>query len=192
MNTQAQVQAAKSQQEALVIIARAIDSLTAEVRQLAEAKQATQSDTWSTWIEPLSTTDPEDREANAAAERLAQDDRRAEQEVSKDGVTVTLPTVSEEKQNKRREFAIGIGVAEEFGDRIVESYAVGGPLLLYYNNRPFVMGLPDDARRRMVDDVFEESPSEAAEMGRDILKDMSPGVDQQTKTDQLSTDAENL
>lgn len=91
-------------------------------------------------------------------------------------VVVETPAVSEEKEDAREEFARKVlklveVYGEEQGTEYIKSYRKAGPLLLYYSDRDFVLGLPDEVRAAMVVDVAEQSPKEAHEMGRDILKD---------------------
>jgi hypothetical protein len=106
--------------------------------------------------------------------------KHTEIEVELDGTVVHLPPASEEHQELRRKFATDVlrlteVYGEDDGAKYVESYAKAGPLLLYYSDRDFVMGLPDDYKRAMVRDVSDASPKEAHEMGRDVLKDKEPG-----------------
>lgn len=101
-------------------------------------------------------------------------------EADSDGdATVKLPTVSPEKEALREAFARSVLELEmvypDEGAKYIKSYAKGGPLLMYYSDRDYVMGLADDVKRAMVNDVQEESPKEAHEMARDILKDLDPG-----------------
>lgn len=209
MNIQEQVKQAKSPQEALVILARGLDSLAA----LIEGQpQPPAPDPWGTWDsqpapdtgeleariaelnERAGTEDGEQRQATEAEIRLLRDQlrpvtaaptrddgKRASIEVvGADGTTqVDLPVVSEEKQERRRAFAKDELVLDTHFPNLglVDAYAKGGPLLLYYSDRDFVMGLPAEWKAAMVRDVSEESPREALEMGRDILKDASPGTD---------------
>lgn len=112
--------------------------------------------------------------------------RRAQLTVEEDSTTVDLPAVSPAKFVQRLKFAKDTLRLNEMlpeGEDWESAYAKGGPLWLYYGNRDYVMGLSIDVRREMVRDVLEESPTEAAEMSRDVLKatdggEMSPnGID---------------
>lgn len=90
---------------------------------------------------------------------------------------VDLPPVSPEKEATRRQFAaqqlkLVEYYGEEEGAAYVDSYVKAGPLLLYYSDRDFILSLGDDIKRALVADVEEQSPKEAQEMARDILKDM--------------------
>ncbi len=109
---------------------------------------------------------------------------RAKIELEGETAIVELPKVTPEKEDARRQFANdALGLATEFGDEALEAYAKAGPLWLYYGNRDFVMGLSSDYKQIMVNDVEEQSPTEAQEMGRDILKDMDPGGPDRTVED---------
>lgn len=52
-----------------------------------------------------------------------------------------------------------------------EVYAKGGPMWLYIGNPELVKSLPDSTRRALVADLEEDSPQQAREMARDILKE---------------------
>lgn len=133
-------------------------------------------------------TDPDDQRALAARVELFEDElkggtipppdegQRTEQIVSPEGdVIVEVPKVSVEKEHERMLFAEEqLRLAEAYpdhGDTLVASYAVAGPLLLYYTDRDFVISQPDRIKKLMIEDVMEIAPMEAIEFGRDILKD---------------------
>lgn len=163
MSIQDQVSHTASPQEALLVLARALDAINVKLDNLAE--QATADDKgWGEWTSP--SPSPESAE-------------RAKIEVDADGNTVVdLPKVSADKQARRREFAADVLELDvHFPDLgLVEAYAKGGPLLLYYSQREFVTGLPIEVQYAMVEDVLEESPGEAEEMGRDLFRN-AKGVD---------------
>lgn len=166
MDTVSRVKNAKSPQDALVALAQAVDNVYAAVSRLKE-EQEQPWDNWGTTDWPDGAPIPE-----GEVEPTRVDGERARLETDADGnVVVDLPPVTEEKRQERREFAERIGLEGE----LVEAYAKAGPLWLYYGNRQHVMGLPEEWRREMVVDVMEQSPAEAQEMGRDVLKDASPG-----------------
>lgn len=156
MNVQQQVQEAASPQEALAVIARGLDALFQEIQDIKAQRDAAlvDSSTWGTW----DTGRPEDRV------KVTED---------ADGNTeVELPPVTDEMKDKRRKFARNIGLEDDN----IEYYAKGGPLWLYLGDREFVMGLPVEWRRDMVQDVMETGlTKDAEEMGRDVLKDEGPG-----------------
>lgn len=134
--------------------------------------------------------DPDDRKALEAQWRLQQDNLKAHPDyvppnpkakkvtTDDDGnVLIDLPPVSEEKQVRRAEFAREhLKLQERFKDeKWIDVYAKGGPLWLYHSQRALVMGLPDEWKVAMVQDVAEESSKDARYMRRDILKDPDPG-----------------
>lgn len=55
-------------------------------------------------------------------------------------------------------------------------YAMAGPLHVYLNDRELVMQYPMAIRRLMVQDVELDSPKDAQEMSRDILKSTEAGM----------------
>lgn len=95
--------------------------------------------------------------------------------VGEDSV-IELPAARPARQAARRAFAETCGLynfidkplitAEEF----IENYAVGGPMWMYLSDRSAVMALPREWRARMVEDIEQDSPIEASEVARDILK----------------------
>lgn len=129
--------------------------------------------------------DPEDVQALAAELRLLKDSAAnvvlpqvAEGQrvhIAGDGETgvVDFTAVSAERQDARRQWAarvklhefIPLGAADA-----QDNFAKGGPMWLYLGNRAAVMAMPLDWRRWLVSEVAQDSPAEAAEMGRDILK----------------------
>src|SRR5437763_1578054 len=69
-----------------------------------------------------------------------------------------------------------VGVAlcasgDAYSEIIDRAIAEGGPLWLYLGNRELVMSYPDHTRRMMVQDVELDSPTDAQEMARDVLKE---------------------
>jgi len=95
----------------------------------------------------------------------------------KGNVVNEVPVVTPEKEAQRWEFAEKVLKLEEIygpekGKEYIDSYSKAGPLLLYYTDRDFVLGLSDEVKRAMIADVLEQSPREAHEMSRDILKDL--------------------
>lgn len=93
---------------------------------------------------------------------------------------VHVPVVSAERQATRRAWAIQHELGPQFlGMDLAEAadaFAKGGPVWLYYGNRPALMTMPPDWKRAMVHDLEEDSPIMAQSMGRDILKDLDPGT----------------
>lgn len=199
MSTFEAVQRAHNVQDALLAIARGIDALRVEpavaedpwgIEWDAQPAQDRQRDARELTIAQLKAKledekDPYERQALEAALRLAEDENRAKEDdpiegrserflVDNGNVEVELPVASPEVQERRRELVERISLVDTFGDAIAESYVVGGPLLIYYSNRDYVLGLPVAIRREMINDVAEFNPVEAHEMARDVLKDASP------------------
>lgn len=129
-------------------------------------------------------TDPEDVRALEAKLRLAKDDGKAldlsvsagaRADITSDGTTgeVVVPPVSEERKDARAMWAYGIKLWEYIpmeATAACEAFAKGGPMWLYLANRDAVMQMPYDARQWLVADIELDSPAEAQEVGRDILK----------------------
>lgn len=159
MDTVTRVKNAGSPQDALVALAQAIDNVYTKLDQLTDPDPAP-ADPWGEW----SNDGPDVPEEYTEGETVVtfDDDGNAE---------VELPEVSAEKKKLRQEFAAGIFQSEE----LIDAYVEGGPMWLYIYDRDFVMGLPEESRRIMVADWEAINPKEALQMGRDILKDKSPG-----------------
>lgn len=191
MSIEQAVRQAKSPQEALVVIARALDQL---------AKQLESRPTDDGWggewftdpegkvLDDLDDLDPEDRaKVMEARARLAQDKpgqyaehameagKQVASKVSSDEITVELPPVDEERAEQRRKFATEVAkLSQHYKDldqQAVEAYVKGGPMWLYLTDRDFVMQMPVQWKRFMVQDVNKDSPKDAYDLGRDILKD---------------------
>lgn len=152
-------------------------------KELAEAREALKGN-----------EDPEESKALRATIFLLEDELRPPQEDGVDldqnrttqitdesgAVLIEVPTVDEETEEIREKFARDVlcltdAYGDEPGEAYIRAYRKGGPLVIYYTDRDFVMGLSDDVKQAMVKDVLELSPQEAHEMGRDILKDLDPG-----------------
>lgn len=197
MSTFEAVQRADNIVDALLAIARGIDAIksapaddgrveffsvewpTDESQQKKDAAKAATVEDLESKLE--NTTDPYERSSIEAALRLANDENRAmepentvgrtERVVAPNGdVIVDLPVASDEVRASRLKLAEKIGLGETW----VDSFVTGGPLVLYYSDRDFVMGLPDDIRQRFVADVEQFNAHEAQEMARDILKNAEP------------------
>lgn len=166
MTIEHDVAAATNPKEAMLVIARALDTLTA----LAVVTQReAPPDLWGTWSEAPITS----------ADIKAIDDRRAAVEIIQDADTtdIVIPPPSPEKLEARRQFAVShlklhehlppTGLVSSWAD----VYAKGGPLWLYHGNRELFMTFSDSARAAMVADVLEDDPKAAHEMGRDVLKE---------------------
>lgn len=96
--------------------------------------------------------------------------------------SVVLPIVSDEKKEKRREFArqwkLGDMLPELAGE-IEEVYALGGPYWLYCymtddeQGRRNLFSYSEHMRRAMCQDLLEDDPVLAHEVSRDLLKSMT-------------------
>lgn len=97
---------------------------------------------------------------------------------------VHLPTADPERQAYRRKWAIQHELGPQFLamdlTEAADAFAKGGPLWLYYGNRPALVSMPADWKRAFVHDVEKDSVREAQAMGRDILKDLAPGTSEVT------------
>lgn len=134
-------------------------------------------------------TDGEDIRALEARLRLLKDDGRvvdvnapagtmATVEETPDLATVTLPAPNAERRKTRT----GQALTWELHNYLplneaeaLHAYVKGGPLWLYGYDRDAVMQMPYAHRQAMVEDVLQDSPRAAHEMGRDILKDTGTG-----------------
>jgi hypothetical protein len=150
MTTEQQVREARSPQEAMLAIAAALDRIEDALTQAPA-----EPDPWGGW-------QPE----------AVRGELRTQVNVEDGVAEVTLPPVSEAKQNRRVEFARQNLHLGDLGDVVVMelAYAKGGPMWLYLGNRQHVMELPPSVKRAMIEDVEEDSPADAHEMARDILK----------------------
>lgn len=150
MTIKEQVEAAASPKDAMLVIASALDTLI-------ENSSATQSDWDSGWDETPAATITVDEDGNA---------------------TVDLREVGPELREARREFArdvLRLHEAYKDGEQFIDAYGKGGPYWLYLSDRDFVLGLPEDTKRRMLDDLNRQDPKTATEVARDILKNPEPG-----------------
>lgn len=90
-----------------------------------------------------------------------------------DEAIVDLPPPTDEQLEQRAhisKFLSDYGLDPEY----IDSYIKGGPLVLYLSDRDMVNGLPNNVKTAMVQDVEINSPKEAHEMARDILKSTDP------------------
>jgi hypothetical protein len=156
MTTTDQIKQCRTPQEALLVLAAAIDAL--------EAAAALAGDPWEAEL------DWNDHDTHAAEAIHGPADKRAR---IIDG-EVIVSEVSADRQFNRAEFARKARLAEFWDglsvDDFVDAYVKGGPRWLVYANRAAVMAMPYGVRQALVADVLLDSPSEAKEIGRDILK----------------------
>ena len=178
MSIEAQLHGARNQQEALSIIARALDRIETKLNELTPQ----QDDAWSAWSsEPATLATKLDQlremEPPAPPEELpAQFD-----------VVMNIPKVSEERQAQRLMFAQQTLKLDEYFGNVdehntvpegyeswAEIYAKGGPVWLYNaaeaTGRDCIMSYPHEIRKSMIEDVMLDNGPLAAEMARDILK----------------------
>lgn len=141
----------------------------------------------------LTADDPGDRQAITAQIRILTDTgrpgpsddlaagNRARRTEIADGEDVELVPVSVERQIARIQWAHSVELhqyLEPTGDMETEwtaemaatAFAKGGPMWLYLGNRKAVMMLPNIARAWLVAEVEHDSPKDAHELSRDILK----------------------
>lgn len=148
----------------------------------------------------LETATGETRSAIEAAIRLAEDSGKAVDTqlpdgvrdrvlIGEEGVEVFTRPVDRERATARSTFAKEIELGPDLTPVLdhqtaVEAFVKGGPAWLYVYDRDFVISMPTNWKQALVADVEQDSPREAAEMARDILKD-GQGVDQQTALETL-------
>lgn len=136
-------------------------------------------------------TDEDERTALQARLRLLQDEgvvpadltvpegRRERIEVTEDEVRVELPPPDAARRDARDRFTRMHQLHEFIGGHdpalklqpqdAKRAFIHGGPLWLYHYDRASVMDMPIDWRRAFVDDIAQDSPATAQEVGRDIL-----------------------
>lgn len=149
MTIEQQVADAASPKEALLVIARALDTLMPK-------RMIVPSD-WQEW--------------GQAVDDLV--DRAVVMTTTETTAEVEIPPPSIEKQQARGMFeSLHLRLHEHLGhsENWNHAYAIGGPMWLYLGNRDLVMTLPDQIKQALIEDVLEDSPQDAHEMGRDILK----------------------
>lgn len=101
-------------------------------------------------------------------------------EPDEDGI-VDLPPVDAARRDARQKWALDFGLGQMMdppmdNEQAALAYGLGGPLWLYLPQRETIMGLPEHVRRMMVEDVERDSPAQAQELARDILKDFQPNT----------------
>lgn len=114
------------------------------------------------------------RHVNRSLEHVAGGSAQWQSERSAESSEVTVGAVSVKKREQRRQLEQQrLNLAAHLGDGEdwTEAYELGGPMWLYLSNRDLVMSYPADVLRAMVEDVEEDSPQDAREMARDVLKE---------------------
>lgn len=159
-----QVTEAKSPQEALLVVAQGIDAILGRLDE-----QTATTSTWGDW----------DVMPNPNPEPLMGRNAPLTTEVDEHGdVEVNIKPVTDPGRLAERRalaHAMELDVNLEGVEDAIDVYVKGGPLWLYTGNRDFVMSLPMAMRQQMVLDVEQDDHATAHEMGRDLLKDPSPG-----------------
>jgi hypothetical protein len=175
-STEQQVRAATSPQEAILVLAKALDRALQGIAEIHTNLQYGKADNaWDQigWSEPI---DHSSEWLMTAQDQAKSNDRAVEVIENGDTTDIVLRTPSEEKMQRRREFeAQHLRLSETLGDAEDwnEAYAKGGPMWLYIGNRELVMSYPEQVRSLMIEDVIEDSPKDAHEMGADLLKQPS-------------------
>jgi hypothetical protein len=168
------MRAARNPQEAMLVIAEALDAIIVNM----QAPQ-TPTNTWGTWesdtpeFAPYPDVPVTHMLAGAVDTRKPVVTVTVDEGEDTDSVDVNIAPVSPKKQEARRRFAADVLQLEaELGAGVdwAETYAKGGPVWLYEGNRELVMQYPQHIRSELVRDLMEDDPQAADEMGRDILK----------------------
>lgn len=164
------VQRAKSPREAMLNLAAGLDVLVERIDRL----ESTSS--WDEWHdEPVKQWDSSDAHRAAANGFVTKAPVITAPQIHVNGeeTDVDIPPPTEERMAYRRLFenqqlhlADHLGNAEDW----TEVYAKGGPQWLYIGNPELVKGLPYGTRQALVTDLEQDSPQQAKEMARDILK----------------------
>ena len=209
-----QMKAAASPQDAMLVLATALDRIEAALTQ-----PPSESDAWGTWTAPANdppttetlrdqlavTDDEQERKALEARIRLAEDQGepietelpdtgvRPSVDFDVDGTKLTLPAASEEQKIARAEAVDEWGIGQylssgrELPARVLRwAYSTAGPFWLYTYDRDAVLRMPIACRQAMVEDVEQDNPREAHNLGRDILMVRSTGDDVATQLDRAA------
>lgn len=206
------IQQTKTPREAILLLAEAIDELAAkaatpadpweqplkwEREAVADIEDELDRETKLALLkdELRLETDPDEAKALRASIWLLENPGEIQGVERYDGVRtqieggdVVLPPASPERQAAREVFAETIKLWEFLptltDDEAVDAFMKGGARWLYYGNRDAVMAMPIDARQFLVNDIMVDSPAEAHEVGRDILK-AQDGVSQKNAVDAI-------
>lgn len=192
------VQVSKSVQEALFVVAEALDRIEAKL----DSAPQSPAPAWDDWTNPAvhrqATIDVEVDRAEMAFQMGIDDDipyedmsenaQRAHDAIVEakiaqgksaqlaTDVTVDVKPVSVERHNERLHFAIEtLNLNTELGteDDWCLTYAKGGPAWLYAHRRDLVVQYSEAVKQQMVSDLEQDDPQAAHEMARDILKQPS-------------------
>lgn len=147
------VRGARNPQEAMLALAEAIEHIEVLLRDFSPAPA---DPSWDSWEEP----------SGAITTETGSDGENV----------VVLPTPSAEQYHARTELASKHMKLDEAFPKAdfdpIEVYAKGGPAWLYIYDRELVMGMADGIKQAMVRDLMADDPAAAADMARDILKNM--------------------
>ncbi len=138
----------------------------------------------------LEATDPDEIRALEAKLRLLEEDGATPEQVIPDGkrlivtsndkeIVVDIPAPDGPRMQARAALATDWKIGPMLTpaltiEEAADAYAKGGPMWLYLYDRDAVMSMPADWRREFVADVMKDSPAQAQELARDILKDTNP------------------
>lgn len=207
MSLQEQVKNAGNPQEALQAIARYLDVLDTKINKVLEQPaeqgwgeweaptEATPEDPLPEYVmqlrEQIKEADGEDRAALEAQLKLLTDKGYGiEPEKLEEGVrpvveqdehgntVVDFPAPDEQQLAMRKRFVEDVLLKDPAREHLAEPFLKGGPLYLYLGDRDFVANeMPPQFRSLFVQDVERNSPQDAREMARDILKVPTEGLD---------------
>lgn len=95
-------------------------------------------------------------------------------------LTVEIPPATPERRRTRRAFALTIKLWDYLPrlthTEALDAFEAGGPLWLYAYDRDAIVAMPDDCKRALVEDINVDSPAQAQEVGRDLLRSAGPGT----------------
>lgn len=150
------------------------------------------------------TVDGEDQRALEAKLRLLKDDGKPIEPAVEEGIRLTtdgdlvgLPAADEKRKAARRFWALShsLHTYQSTGNALTEhemadAFAKGGPMWLYLYDRDGVMRMADTARRDLIADLEHDSPAEAQQVARDILKDLTAEGARDTTLGYIATGGE--
>lgn len=165
MTTAEAVKAAKSPQEAMLVIA---DTLDAIVFALDKLHAQPPNDGWGEWA-PVPTEDhptPKDEPAVKIA-------------VGDDGGTVTEFPVSDDPDvhGKRLDWWFAYMGEAGYHDEVRDAFVTCGPAYLYSHSRKALVDMPRGAKLTLIQDMIDDGRfTEADDMAKDLLMDRGPGT----------------
>ena len=145
MSVVEEVKRAKNPQEAMLVLAAALDRI--------ETKLGQQDDSWGEWqpyeeFQPLATHDA-------------------------DAGTMTFHRTDDEVRREERRVWGATFIEPAFPERpdLCDAYIEGGPSWLIAWDLDFVLGLPQYAKLQMIQDINQDNREEAEQVARELLKD---------------------